>query len=529
MLDRWHRSILPLVGSLVFAACSGGSGDTTTTAATTTTAPPTTEATTTTTEPPAPNGPPITSLGDNNATAFALQFLMNCAGYGPLEVDGVFGPATEAAVRAMQADIDREESGAPDDQTFALLSRSCTESRRLSLDAGGTEAVGNVSASDPDTYFVRAEAGQRLAVLIRSDGGGARAAVKGADGAVLATPATARAADIPSTQDYVVTVDTDGDATTYSLLVAVVTPGTGGVAAAEAGTIVVGGDEEAVSGVCLDTTGDTSYAAETGSGFLVVAVGHPGGFAITRGGVGGWIEFVYRDGSPGYVGFPSDLDLSVGGRVVGTARVYRSDGGAFTEPVDVAFDFARSVVPCEGGAATAIVLTRTGLGVIDFGTEPDETIEAVRAAMPGASPTEDSGWMAVADYQSPYGLCGSDTGNVRIVTVDNLTLYFTDAATTWAPRGTRHFAGYQASDGVFPFTTRGGVGPGSTIGDVLLAHSDGGVGEGIDGGFDVFVTSPLGSDGWLRAIASEASAADDLAATITAVRGGRFCDLPPAG
>ena len=144
MLNRWHRGILPVVGSLVFAACTGGSGDTTTTAATTTTAFTTTEATTSTTEPPTPNGVPIVTLGDNNAMSFALQFLMNCAGYGPLEVDGVFGPATEAAVQAMQVDLGREETGSPDDETLGLLSRACAETRRLTLDAGEINAVGNV-------------------------------------------------------------------------------------------------------------------------------------------------------------------------------------------------------------------------------------------------------------------------------------------------------------------------------------------------------------------------------------------------
>ena len=527
MLNRWRRGILPVVGSLVFAACTSGSGDATTTLPQTTTSSTTEATTTTTTEPPIPNGAPITSLGDNNATAFALQFLMNCAGYGPVDLDGAFGPATKAAVQAMQADLGREETGAPDDQTFALLSRACADSRRLSLDDGETQAVGNVSAADPDTYFVRAEEDQRIGIIVTSETGKARVDVRGTDGSILApSSAAAWAADIASTQDYVIDISTVGDSTTYSLTVAVVTPGTGGIDAAETGTVVVDAHEEAVSRVCLDTTADVSYVAESGSGYLVVTLGTPGQFATGKGGVGAWVEVVYRDGSPGYVGFPLDLDAEVTDRLIGTARVYAGEGGAFDDAVDVAFDVARSAAPCEGGAATSIVLGPTGLGIVDFGAGVDETIELVRQAMPGASPTVDSGWLAVADYEPDSGVCTVSTSTVRVFAIDNLTLYFTDGATSWAAGGTRHFAGYQAGEGVFPFATRGGVGPGSTVGDVLSAHPDASAGAGLFGGVDVFITSPPGSDAWLRAMAPAATGDDDLAASIATVRGGRFCDFP---
>ena len=526
MLNRWHRGILPLVGSLVFAACTGGSGDTTTTAATTTTAFTTTEATTTTTEPPTPNGAPIATLGDNNATSFALQFLMNCAGYGPLEVDGVFGPATEAAVQAMQVDLGREETGSPDDETLGLLSRACDETRRLTLDAGEIDAVGNVSAADPDTYVLRAEEDQRVAVVLTSDTGSARVEVSGADGGTLG-PGTvsAWAADIPATQDYLIQVVTTGDSTTYFLTVADVVPGDGAITAADDGMVVIDDLEEAVSRVCLDTAADTSYVAESGSGHLVITFGSPGSFATNRGGVGAWVEFVYRDGSPGYIGFPIDLDATAGDRVVGTARIYGTEAGAFDEPIGLAFEFERSVAPCEGGSATPIVLGSAGLGVVAFGADADDTLELVRQALPGASPTDDTGWIAVGDYISDYGMCRTGTTSVRVAIIDNLTLYFTDAATSWASQGTRHFAGYQTTEGVFPLTTRGGVGPGSSMGDILAAHPDSGVGAGLDGGFDVFITSPVGTDGWLRALAPDAEAADDTAAPIVAIRGGRFCDF----
>jgi hypothetical protein len=73
--------------------------------------------------------------------------------------------------------------------------------------------------------------------------------------------------------------------------------------------------------------------------------------------------------------------------------------------------------------------------------------------------------------------------------------------------------------------TDGGVGPGSTIGDVLASHPDAGIGVGLDGGSDVFITSPPGSDAWLRALAPTATGPTDTGAEITAIVGGRFCDL----
>ncbi len=509
----------------MFAACTGGSSATTTTAASTTTAPTTSTTTTTTTRPPTANGPPIASIGDTNATTRAVQFLMNCAGYGPVDVDGAFGPATKAAVEVVQADLGREETGAPDDQTLALLARACGDSRRLTLDTAEFEAVGNVSAADPDTYFLRAEEGQRVAVVVTSVSGGARVDVRGTDNTVVPpAAATAWAADIPTTQDYVVSVSTAGDATRYTVAAWVLTPGDGAIKAAGPDSVVVAGASTAVSNVCMDTTGETSYVATTGGGHLVVTLGAPGSYAWANGGIGGAVEFVYTDGSPGWIGFPMDLSAEVGDRITGSAWVYAADGTAGDEPVSLAFDLERSAAPCSGGSATSIVLTPSGLGVVDFGADPDETIQLVREAMPGASPTQDTGWVDVASFVSPYGACRDGTSTVRVVTIDNLILYFTDAKTSWAARGTRHFAGYEADEGVFPLLTGGGVGPGATIGEVLAVHPDAGVGVGLGGGAAVYVTAPVGWDGWLLALAPDAADPGDTAAVVAAVRGGRFCD-----
>ena len=513
-----------LAAALVAASCGGGTGSTTTTTSSTI-ATTTSSSTTTTTEPPIANGAPIAQEGDRNETVFAVQFLMNCAGYGPLDVDGAFGPATASAVEAMQADLGREVTGSPDDFTLALLSRACSESRRVELDDGRAAAVGNVSSSDPDTYFVEADEGDRLAIVIASSTGGARVDVRTADGGAIGPASVAAwAVDLATTQDHVVIVSAVGDAATYSLSLMLLEPPEDEVAPSDPDTVAVDDLEEAVTRVCLDTTGDRSYVAETGSGYLIVADGAPGSFAASNGGIGAAVEFFFRDGSPGYYGFPMDLDVEIGDRIAGTASVYLDDPDE-TAPVDLAFDFTRTAAPCEGGAGIPIVLGSEGLGVVDLGADPDDAIALVRQSLPDASPSLDSGWVDIDPAVNDYGICRADVTEVRAVTIDNLILYFSNGTTSWHPQGVRHFVGYRAVAGVFPLLTDAGVGPGSTLGDFLTAHPDAAVGVGLDGGSDVFITSPPGADTWLRALAPDAAGASDNAAEITAVVGGRFCDL----
>ncbi|HSM02262.1 MAG TPA: peptidoglycan-binding domain-containing protein [Acidimicrobiia bacterium] len=524
-MPRRIRSIPALlVAALVAASCGGGTGSTTTTTGSTL-ATTTSSSTTTTTEPPVVNGPPIAEEGDRNETVVALQFLMNCAGYGPLDVDGAFGPATASAVEAMQEDLGREVTGAPDDFTLALLSRACSETRRLTLDDGQAVAVGNVSSSDPDTYFLEAEDGDRLAVVLDSSTGGARVDVRAADGGAIG-PASISAwgLDLSESQDHVIIVSAVGDATTYVLTAKTLEPPEDGVTPADPDTVAVDELEEAVIDVCLDTTGDRAYVAETGSGYLVVAEGAPGSYAAGHGGIGAAVEFINRDGSPGYYGFLMDLEVAIDDRVTGTAAVYLDDPDA-TEPVDLAFDFTRSAAVCEGGAAIPIVLGSDGLEVVDFGSEADAAIALVRQSLPDASPAIDTGWVPIDPAANEYGVCRADVSEVRVVTIDNLVLYFSDRATQWHAQGVRHFVGYRVAAGVFPLATDQGVGPGSTIADVLTGHPDAGIGVGLEGGSDVFVTSPPGADTWLRALAPGASGPTDTDAEITAIVGGRFCDL----
>lgn len=528
--NRVHGSATAWAAVLVLAvsACTGGSADTTTTSAPTTSSTTSTSSTTTTTTTPLiANGPAIVFEGDRNETVEAFQFLINCNGFAELTVDGAFGPATLTGIEATQQALGREVTGAPDDETLGLLSRGCSEDRRVEIDEsdeGDQIVVGNVAANDPDIYFIRVDDGLRFSVVVTSETGAVVASVREVDGTTIGPSGVrAWAEDIEESADHVVEISTTGEPITYVATFAEAELELEDVAAADEDTMVLDEFEETITGVCLDTNGDASYVAETGPGHLIVTTGAVGTFGIDRGGVGATVEFVFKDESAGYLGFPLDFDIEVGERVEGQGHVFQV--GAFDEPLPLAFDFARSAAPCEGGSGITIVLSHQGLGVVDFGAGDDETLGFVRSALPGASPTVDSGWIPVDNQNNEYGICRDGTTEVRVIEVDNLTLYFTSAGTSFASAGTRHFAAFRADDGVFPFATAQGIGPGSTLGEVLAAHPAAVASDGLDGGIDVFITSPPGDDRWLRATAADAAGADDVDAVITSVTGGRFCDL----
>lgn len=532
-MARWHRRLLPLAGLLLVAtACFGGSGDSTTTEAASTTAAPVTTVPDTTSTTLIANGTPLVSEGDRNETVAAFQFLLNCNGFGSLVVDGVFGPASQAAVEAAQVALGRETTGAPDEETLALLSRDCADSRRIETEGGRGIAVGNVGPSDPDRYLVRSGDTGRIAAVVVSDGGIARLDVGAIDGTPVAGGSAAVAGEVVDDVDYAIQVMTVGEAATYALYVSVLEPPAGAIAAADPGTINLGGREQAVAEVCLDTTGEAAYVAETATGYLVIATGAVGTFGPAFGGIGAAVEFVTRGGPERYHAFSADLTIAVGERVIGSVPALPTPEGPLPpsppdddEPLDLAFDFLRSVAPCAGGAVTPIVLTAEGLGVVAFGTSDAETVSLAQEALPGASPLVDTGWISIDPQANPFGVCAPATTEVRVVEIDNLTLFFTDAPTTWRPAGGRHFVAYQVIAGAFPLLTRGDIGPGSSIAEVLAAHSDAVAVPGPAGGVDVFVSSPPGSEAWLRATAAGASDPDEREAAISAVVGGRFCDI----
>jgi hypothetical protein len=524
-----HRVLaLNAVAFLFIASCSSGDAETTvppsTVAATSST---TSSSTTTTTAPPTPNGPAIAHEGDRNETVEALQFLINCNGYAQLTVDGAFGPASLAAVEAVQLDLGREVTGAPDDETLAILSRGCSEDRRVSIDDaddGEQIVVGNVAEGDPDLYFIRASEGERMSVVLETELGGAVVNVRSTDGGAVGTGGSAVwAVDIDSTSDYLVEISGLAPIT-YVATFALATLDPDDVDSADDGSIVVDGLDSKVSSSCLDTGGEGSYVAESALGHLVVTTGRVADFALDRGGVGAPLEFVFRDGSPGYYGFSIDLDVEVGDQIVGTGIVFLRGTGGADEPLGVAFDFDRAVTPCDGSSGTSIVLSADGLGIIEFGADAEATIDVVDSALVGASPSIDSDWVTIDNLSNEFGVCRAGTTEVRSVQFDNLTLFFTNAGTSFGAEGTRHFAGFTADDGVFPFKTNRAVGPGDTLEQVLAAHSDASAAAGLTGGIDVYISSPPGNDRWLRATADGASSVTDTGATVTSVTGGRFCD-----
>jgi peptidoglycan hydrolase-like protein with peptidoglycan-binding domain len=208
--------------SLLVAACDNGGADTTTT---------TTPAETTTTtiplpsrSPLQPNGPALVSQGDRGPYVEALQFYLVCVGLGrpdpngpEVSVDGSYGPITAFAVAYYQAQVRRAPSGAPDDETFAMLARECNEPRSLVFPGGETtaEIAGNVGPGDDEVFAFEGSAGQVLH-LTAADGA-VDVAVEDADGSTITSGTAAVAADLPGGRSVTVRVSA-ATATTFRIV-----------------------------------------------------------------------------------------------------------------------------------------------------------------------------------------------------------------------------------------------------------------------------------------------------------------------
>lgn len=70
---------------------------------------------------PVKPGPPVLQQGMTGASVRALQTALNKAGFGPLTVDGVFGPATTGAVRSYQRNKGLAVDGIAGPATWAKL------------------------------------------------------------------------------------------------------------------------------------------------------------------------------------------------------------------------------------------------------------------------------------------------------------------------------------------------------------------------------------------------------------------------
>ena len=204
---------------LLFAACGDDDATTSTIAS-----PP--SVTTSITTVPATTGVPATPSfilrGETGPYVEALQFLLNCSGHGPLEVDGAFGSATAAAVEQAQDDQGAEITGEPTEATFAALSRACDEPRNLPALGGDhtARAAGNATRDDPDRFTILAEQAQTMRVVIDARDA-VDVTVGGEGGTVLRRPdgSIDFAVNIPLTQVYELRV-TAAEATSYLITVA---------------------------------------------------------------------------------------------------------------------------------------------------------------------------------------------------------------------------------------------------------------------------------------------------------------------
>jgi len=255
--------------AVVLAACGGVAAPTTTVAdpdvTTTPTEPVVTESSTSTSSSTsttlAPGGPALAVEGDNNETVEAFQFLLNCNGYGDLTVDGAFGPATLTAVEAAQAGLGRAVTGAPDAETMADLSRSCSDNRRLPGDGDGVITVfGNAAPGDPEVFSVALLAGSTLSVTVTL-GLGHLVTVRAADGSEIA-PSSETIWEIATTQDHLIEVNSPSGPVMFALAVNV-TPGV-----QETGDWILATDSISYRGTKLSLGDDAQTVIDEVIGFL---------------------------------------------------------------------------------------------------------------------------------------------------------------------------------------------------------------------------------------------------------------------
>jgi len=188
---------------------------------TATTAVVTTTAAVATTEAARPNGAAFILSGETGPYVRALQTYLDCAGYGPIAIDGLFGSGTAGYVEQAQAEEGKTATGEPDEETFAWLSRACFDARVIVFPIGATffEVAGNAAPGDDEEFRLRVLEGQQMTIDVS---GAVDVAIQGADGGVLHRPdgSTRIIVSIPSTQDYTLRVSADAP-TSFSLTITI--------------------------------------------------------------------------------------------------------------------------------------------------------------------------------------------------------------------------------------------------------------------------------------------------------------------
>lgn len=111
--------------------------------------------------------------------------------------------------------------------------------------------------------------------------------------------------------------------------------------------------------------------------------------------------------------------------------------------------------------ADQVVLRGDGLGVVAFGDDPDDAVEAMTSAL--GEPTADPGWTPAF---SEYGTCPGE--QIRAVSWDHLTLLFTDGET--AHGAGEHLFSWRVDGAPPALGTETGFGWGATTADAEELH-----------------------------------------------------------
>ncbi|MCJ7726820.1 MAG: peptidoglycan-binding protein [Acidimicrobiia bacterium] len=271
----------------------------------------TTTSTSTTTTTTLPSGPALATEGDNNETVEAFQWLLNCNGYGDLTIDGAFGPATLAAVEAAQIAIGKADDGAPDEETLAALSRTCSEDRRITPDTAVT-LVGNAAPEDPETYPVALLSDSVLTAAI-TPAAGLTIALLASDGTVV-EPQSDDTWLVDTAGDFAIQVSADPDPLTFELSLGI-SAGTAGAAdwiisptgVAYRGTkLALGDDAETVIEKVIDFLGHgvRSGYGEFDTGWTTIT--QPGNMGLRGISIGGF-AFLFYGPDPANLDRPETL------------------------------------------------------------------------------------------------------------------------------------------------------------------------------------------------------------------------------